>query len=78
MSDPIRFTLDDVAAAVGATVAAELGRAYIRSPGAAAVTDWWLEDADDLEGERLSAVLDILAWEIAAHFESLFGWRKVA
>ncbi len=69
-----RITLDDVATAVSAAVAFELGLS-VRSPGTGAIIDWF-EEADALGSERLSAALDILGWETAAHFESLFGWRR--
>ena len=74
MSDPFRFTLDDVAAAVGAAVAHEIGRASSRSEGASALSDWTLARPDgDLDLARFSAGLDVLSWAAASHFESLVG-----
>jgi hypothetical protein len=63
----VTVTLDDIALVVGAVCCFELGLAYRRSPAAAALVDALERDNHGLDG-----ALDVLGWQVAAHFESLF------
>lgn len=61
---------------IGNAIAFELGRAYVRSEGAAALSDWTLARPDgDPDLEAFSALLDALAWSAAT---VLHEWGKKA